>query len=216
MRLENCRSSLPAPVSLWHRVRLAVLLFGAWCFFMGFAAGRVEADTIPASRLVSLSYTSGCVPASFVYSGAESGLKAAFESFFNAGSCAVSNGPVVATLSPSTLILSWVWSVSGATGSRAYTVTGYSCPSGYYLSGTNCVSVSALTPEQEVAILWLIANKSALENVMNNQSTLVAQAFEPDVAGQFFAWGFTLVILVGIAAWGGGQLMGFINRIFYR
>lgn len=60
---------------------------------------------------------------------------------------------------------------------------------------------------------WLVANQIAIQNTLNNQSTLSAQSFDPAVAGQFFGWGFTGLMLVGIAAWGAGSLLGFVNRV---
>ena len=77
-------------------------------------------------------------------------------------------------------------------------------------TGTVC-SAQQLTLPDATASDWLTSNQAALINVMNNQSTLAAAAFDPDIAGQFFAWGLTGVVLVGFAAWGCGQVLGFIN-----
>lgn len=61
---------------------------------------------------------------------------------------------------------------------------------------------------------WYVANQSAVQNTLNNQSTLVAQIFDPVTAGQFFGWGFTVVIIVGVSAWGIGQVLKMGNDIF--
>lgn len=60
---------------------------------------------------------------------------------------------------------------------------------------------------------WLVANQAAIQNTLNNQSTLTAQSFDPVTAGQFFGWGFTGLMLVGVAAWGLGSLLGFTDRV---
>jgi hypothetical protein len=61
---------------------------------------------------------------------------------------------------------------------------------------------------------WYVANQFAVQNTLNNQSTLLAQAFDPVTAGQFFVWGFTIVILLGVAAYGIGQVLKMTNDIF--
>lgn len=76
----------------------------------------------------------------------------------------------------------------------------------------NQISVDSLVASK-VTIDWLVANKPAIQNVLNNQSISVAATFDPTLAGQFFAWGFTGLMLVGVAAWGAGSILGFINRV---
>lgn len=118
-----------------------------------------------------------------------------------------------------------VWYV----GSIGYSVLSTSCPYGYLLSGNVCtvdpnystfldwlvVNKAVLTDlvVKVVQVDWLVANIAAIQNTLNNQSTLVAESFNPTLAGEFFAWGFTGLMLVGIAAWGAGTLLGFIDRV---
>jgi len=60
---------------------------------------------------------------------------------------------------------------------------------------------------------WFQSNQAALINVLNNQSTLAAQSFDPATAGQFYVWGFVGVFLVAFAAWGAGEILGFIKHV---
>ena len=98
------------------------------------------------------------------------------------------------------------------TSSVSYSIGGVlqSCPYGYLLAGSVC----SLDANFQASIDWYRVNQSAVQNVLNNQSILAsASAFDPDLAGKFFAWGFTGIMLVGIAAWGAGQLLGFLHRV---
>lgn len=113
--------------------------------------------------------------------------------------------------------------------SIVYSVLSVSCPYGYLLSGNVCtvdtnysafldwlvVNKAVITDlvVKVVQVDWLVANIAAIQNTLNNQSTLVAESFDPALAGEFFAWGFTGLMLVGIAAWGAGTLLGFIDRV---
>lgn len=76
----------------------------------------------------------------------------------------------------------------------------------------NRIAVDSLVASK-TNIDWLVANKSAIQNVLNNQSILAAATFDPMLAGQFFAWGFTGLMLVGAAAWGAGSFIGFVDRV---
>jgi hypothetical protein len=60
---------------------------------------------------------------------------------------------------------------------------------------------------------WLQSNQAALINVLNNQSTLASQSFDPATAGEFYAWGFVGVFLVAFASWGAGEILGFIKHV---
>lgn len=239
MRSQNRRDSSFAPVPFWRRVRLSIIVFCLICFLSGFVVGQAHADTIPADRVVTYSQSYCSVP--FSYLGAESGLSSAFSAFWNSPVCSSGNqnGAIILSsfINVSTRTLTWSWSNNPTSyGSAVYTLTGtYSCPSGYTLSGTNCVSVpvcptgyvldstgticvavpsgTALTAQQAAVLDWLAANQTALVNVLNNQSTLAAAAFDPVTAGQFFAWGFCGIMLIGIAAMGAGSVLGFIDKI---
>jgi hypothetical protein len=104
--------------------------------------------------------------------------------------------------------VTWTYGPATIAQSTAGGVTGVP----YCLTADGSTHVQPVFYSIDTAVLdWLLANQTAIQNVLNNQSTL-AQSFDPEVAGQFFAWGFTGIMLVGIASWSAGQLLGFMHR----
>lgn len=197
MRLENRKVFLFAPVPFWRKYSKQLAFFGLLLLVV---SSSVFAVTIPADRGgVSFSVNTNCVPGNFSYSGLESGLKASFENFHNSGSC----GTTVASLAPSSLSISWLFQSSGITGSGSYTATGsYYCPAGYVLVAVRDSGVSAncelsststtLTNSQLAAVDWVVANQSALQNLLNNQ----VEEFDTVAAGAFWAFGFAGVMIL--------------------